>query len=117
MNLWKNDTDHDRWKKKNDMLAVGIADRVNEKIIEEKKKQYGEEILERPNSCYTCKKKNKCIDFMHKTTGGTAGAVSVGGDETYLCDKYNPMPIQNKNKNVSKGQINNLMKRAMSGKL
>jgi len=115
--FWNNDADHDRWRKKTEIAAVGFADRANEKVIADKKKQYGEEIAQRPNSCYSCKKKNKCIEFMHKTTGGTAGAVSVDASVTYLCDKYIPMPIQNREKNMTKGAINSLLKRAKTGKL
>jgi len=114
MNLYKNEEDHQRWLRKTNMQAQGFADRDNTQKLE---KKFGKEIIERPNSCYTCRKKNRCLEFKSKTTGGEAGAVSIDASVQFLCDKFDPMPIQKKNQQLSQNAINGLLKRAKTGRL
>jgi hypothetical protein len=113
-NLYKNEEDHQRWLRKTNMQAVGFEDRNFKKKLEEK---FGKELSERPHSCYTCKKKMRCMEFKTITTGGTAGAVSIDASVKFLCEKYDALPIQKKNLALSSGQVSNLLKRAKTGKL
>jgi hypothetical protein len=114
MQLYKNEEDHQRWLRKSVIQAQGVEDKNAKSKIEEK---FGKEVAARPNSCYTCRKKTRCLEFKNKTTGGSAGAVSIDASIKFLCDKFDPMPIQKKDQRLSSSAISGLLKRAKSGRL
>ena len=112
MDLYKNEDDHQRFLRKNAMLARGVTD--SNKRAEEKPTN---EIEKKADSCYNCRKKSRCVEFKNLTTGGSAGAVSIDASVKFVCDRFDAMPIQKKNLRMTTGAISNLLKRAKTGKL
>jgi len=68
---------------------------------------------EREKSCFTCKMKNKCVEFRARSTGGSNGVVSFGGDETFVCDRY--VPAAQETKTMSAREIKSLLKNVKRG--
>ena len=112
MSLYKNEDEHQRFLRKNAMMARGIIE--NKKKDEEKQTN---EIVKKADSCYNCRKKVRCVEFKNMTTGGLAGAVSIDASVKFICDRFDVMPIQKKNMHLSSNQVSNLLKRAKTGKL
>lgn len=107
--------EHDRFQAKNKMLAQAYEVGQTEGKVKDK---HGDAIpTERPMSCFNCKKKNRCIDFKAKSTGGTSGAVSIDSHTSFLCDQYDPMPLPKKEKSLNNNQIRSMVKAAKSGRL
>jgi hypothetical protein len=107
--------DHERFLRKNRMMAQGFD---REEIQKKIHKKLGDNVDPgRKMSCFNCKKKNKCQEFKEKSTGGSSGTVSIGAETTYLCDRYEPIPIHKKEKSLSGKQIKNILKAAKKGRL
>jgi len=107
--------DHERFMNKNRKLAEGYETANTQDKV---KVKFGDAVpAERAMSCFNCKKKNRCLEFKSKSTGGTSGVVSIDSTTIFLCDKYDPMPPQKKEKALSGSQIKNIMKAARSGRL
>lgn len=97
------------------MLAQGYETAETEGRI---KAKHGESIpTERQMSCFNCKKKNRCLEFKSKSTGGSNGAVSIDSHTTFLCDKYDPIPVQKNERSLNNNQIKSMMKAAKFGRL
>jgi hypothetical protein len=98
--------DHDRFVHKNRSIAQGYSVDNRDKTLEDK----GFSRFEHKSdaSCFNCKTKSKCPEFRAKRSGGSTGAVSFGGDEKFLCDRY--LPSLADSKSMSGKQIKALMK-------
>jgi hypothetical protein len=105
--------DHDRFARKNAMLAHGYTVKKRDDKLEEKGTSHLKEGKEA--SCFNCKFKTKCQTFNTMRTGGSSGAVSVGGDEKYLCEKYEEQ--KTKTFSMNDKQIKSLLKNAMKGNI
>lgn len=103
--------DHDRFVMKNRLLAS--ADEMGRRDAALEKKGFARVDRQKEASCYNCKSKKKCAEFRTKRTGGTTGAVSFGGDERMVCDKFEPAPAENRG--MSKTQIKSLLKNVKKG--
>ncbi len=103
--------DHDQVAEKNRAIAHSYETDARDKALASK--GYNVQERQREASCFTCKMKSKCPQFRAKRTGGTAGVVSFGGDQTFICDRYmpNPSPVQA----MSDRQVKSLLKNAMRG--
>jgi hypothetical protein len=103
--------DHDRFVEKNRSIAKSQEIAVKDETLEKK----GYSFLERQKeaSCYTCKSKRKCPEFRAKQTGGTSGVVSFGGDEKFICNRYEPATVESRS--MSSKQIKSLLKNAKRG--
>ena len=108
---FKSDPNHDRFVAKNRQLAAANEMEKRDKTLESK----GFSHLQRQQeaSCFNCKKKSKCVEFRSRSTGGTTGVVSYGGDEKFVCKNYEVMPAQSRG--LTPSQIKALMKNAKSG--
>jgi hypothetical protein len=103
--------DHDRFANKNKSLARAYDVGTRDKELENK--GYSHIQRQQEASCFNCKMKNKCVEFRTKSSGGSAGAVSFGGDEKFICSRYTPAPAENKL--MSDKQIKSLLKNAKKG--
>jgi hypothetical protein len=103
--------DHDRFVNKNRSMARGFEVETRDSKMEGK----GYSFLKRRQeaSCFQCKRKSKCIEFRSRRTGGSKGVVSFGGDETFICDRFEPAPAQQRG--MSDKQIKALMKNVKRG--
>lgn len=107
--------DHERFMLKNKSMASGYQLTGVQKEITDK---VGDEIDKtKETSCFNCVKKNRCIEFKSKSSGGGAGSVSIGADTTFICSKYAPFSPNKKEKPLSGKQIKNMMKLAQRGRL
>ena len=107
--------DHDRFLAKNKSLAAGYQlSGIQEKLDE----KFGDKLDKgRQASCFNCTKKNRCIEFKSKASGGGAGSVSIGADTTFICTKYVPFVPSKHEKPLTGDQIKKMMKRAQLGRL
>ncbi len=100
--------DHDRFVEKNRSIAK------SQELVAKEEKQGGHSYeRQRESSCFTCKMKRKCSEFRSKQTGGTAGVVSFGGDEKFICGRYSPAVIESRT--MSSKQIKSLLKNVKRG--
>ncbi|OGJ90878.1 MAG: hypothetical protein A2268_09550 [Candidatus Raymondbacteria bacterium RifOxyA12_full_50_37] len=107
--------DHDRFLSKNNALARGYALAGTQDKLQ---KKFGAEAdVPQSMSCFNCKKKHKCLEFKAKSTGGSAGAVSISSDMSFICDRYEPVPISKKEKSLSSQEVKSIMKAAKKGRL
>ncbi|MBN1979998.1 MAG: hypothetical protein JW795_00595 [Chitinivibrionales bacterium] len=97
---------HDKFVNKNKHLAESINVDKQDKSLE--KKGYIRLHHDQEASCFNCKLKAKCGQFRLMRSGGTKGAVSFGGDEKFLCDRYCLEATQEKQ--MSQRQIQSLLK-------
>ncbi|MFH0919989.1 MAG: hypothetical protein V1913_06465 [Fibrobacterota bacterium] len=107
--------DHERFMSKNRMLAQGyetskLQDKVNATAGDGRSDM-------RPTSCFNCKKKNKCLEFKQKSTGGSSGTVSIDTSTVFLCDRYAALPPLKHEKSLSGPQVKSIMKAALKGRL
>lgn len=103
--------DHDRFVAKNRALAS--AERLKQKDEQLEKKGYSYLQRDKEASCFNCKMKSTCSTFRGKRSGGAAGVVSFGGEQSFVCDRFIPAPAQEKN--MSTKQIKSLLKNAKKG--
>jgi hypothetical protein len=103
--------DHDRFVAKNKSLARGWE--VDSKDRKMEGKGYSYLARRQDASCFHCKHKSKCIEFRTKRTGGSKGAVSFGGDESFFCNRFESAPFERKG--MSPRQIKALMKNVKRG--
>ena len=109
MNLYD---EHERFARKNAMLARGYEVKKTDEKLEKKGVS---NLREGDATCFNCKFKDKCRTFEKMRTGGNAGAVSFGGGEKFLCDRYEIMKSQKIE--ITDKQIKSLLKNAMKGNL
>lgn len=103
--------DHDRFVNKNRTIARSYEIERRDAGLERK----GFSRLQRQGraSCFTCKLKNKCSEYRGKKSGGSAGVVSFGGDDTFICNRYTPAPAENRS--MTNKQIKSLLKNVKRG--
>jgi hypothetical protein len=105
------DYDHDRFVSKNRSIARGYEVDRRDSGMEKKgfsRSERGEEA-----SCFNCKLSSRCAEFRAKRSGGTAGAVSFGGNERFVCDRFVPKPREKKG--MDDRQIKSLLKNVKRG--
>ncbi|MBN1306900.1 MAG: hypothetical protein JXA18_03220 [Chitinispirillaceae bacterium] len=103
--------DHDKFVAKNRALAS--AERIKQRDEALERKEFSHLKREREASCFNCKMRQTCSLFKGKRSGGASGVVSFGGEQTFICDRYTPAPVQEKN--MSKKQIKSLLKNIKKG--
>jgi hypothetical protein len=103
--------DHDRFANKNKSLAR--AYNVERKDSSLERKGYSRLNREGEASCFNCKLKNKCIEYRNRTRGGSSGAVSFGGSERMICDRYQPAPSDRRG--MTNKQVKSLLKNVKRG--
>lgn len=107
MNLFD---DHERYVRKNATLASGYNTNKSDRKFEDK----GVDHLKQGDaSCFNCKHKKKCVTFDKLRTGGSTGAVSFGGDEKFICDRYELLKSDRGGMNDK--QIKSMLKNAKKG--
>jgi hypothetical protein len=100
--------DHDSVVEKN--RSIARSQDIDNKDRAMAKKGFDYFQRQQEASCFNCKAKQKCSEFRTKKTGGTAGVVSFGGDEKFICDRY--APVGPENRTMSDKQIKSLLKNA-----
>ncbi|MFP4415843.1 MAG: hypothetical protein ACLFSB_01075 [Chitinispirillaceae bacterium] len=103
--------DHDRFVNKNKGLAGAYEMGRKDSGLE--KRGFDRYRREQDASCFNCKLRGKCPEYRKKRTGGIEGVVSYGGNETFICDRFQPEPSDHKSMN--KRQIKSLLKNAKRG--
>lgn len=103
--------DHDRYVSKNKSLARGYD--VDKRDGHMEKRGFSHTQRQQEASCFNCKLKRKCAEFRKRRSGGSLGAASFDGSESFLCDKYIPEPASDKK--MSQKQIKSLLKNAKMG--
>jgi hypothetical protein len=103
--------DHDKFVAKN--RAMASAERIKQKDDELEKKGFSYLKRDQEASCFNCKMKSTCSTFRGKRSGGAAGVVSFGGEQSFVCERYIPAPAQDKN--MSNKQIKSLLKNVKKG--
>jgi len=103
--------DHESFVEKNRSIAHSQEIDAKDKAMEKKGFTYLQRQQEA--SCFNCKSKQKCPEFRSKKTGGSAGVVSFGGDEKFVCGRYAPATVENRN--MSDKQIRSLLKNVKRG--
>ncbi len=106
------DHDHDRYVSKNRSMASGYY--VDKHDREMERKGFSHQQRQEDASCFNCKFKSKCSEFRAKRTGGSTGAASFGGDEKFICKRYEPAPT--KKQSMSDRQIKSLLKNTKRGR-
>ncbi len=102
--------DHDRFVAKNRSLAAAEEMNSRDKTMEKKGLSYQQQ---KESSCFNCKMKRDCSQFKSRSTGRGSGAVSFGGEQNFICDRYTP--ADNGNKGISQKKIKSLLKNAKRG--
>jgi hypothetical protein len=103
--------DHDQVVEKNRAIARSYETEARDKSLAAK--GYDAQQRQQEASCFNCKMKQKCPQFRAKRTGGTAGVVSFGGDQKFICNHYVPNPSPARI--MSDKQVKSLLKNAMRG--
>jgi hypothetical protein len=103
--------DHDRFAGKNKSIARAYEVDKSDSGLE--RKGFSRFKRAEEASCFNCKTKSKCADFRARTHGGAQGAVSFGGNDALICDRFVPAPPEKKN--MSNKQIKSLLKNAKRG--
>ena len=103
--------DHDKFVAKNRALAS--AERIKQKDDDLERKGFSHLKRDQEASCFNCKMRQACPTFKGKRSGGSAGVVSFGGDQSFKCERYTPAPAQEKN--MSSKQIKSLLKNVKNG--
>ncbi len=103
--------DHDRFVNKNRGLAGAYE--MGRKDSRLERKGFDRTGREQEASCFNCKLRGKCVEYRKKRSGGTDGVVSYGGHETFICDRYQAEPADQKS--ISNRQIKSLLKNAKRG--
>ena len=104
--------DHDRYVRKNRMIASGYN--VDKHDSDMEKKGFSRYDRQKDASCFNCKLKKKCAEFRKKRSGGSMGVVSFDGKEKFICDRYIPEPAGKKV--MSDKQIKSLLKNIKKGR-
>ena len=104
--------DHDRYVRKNRMIASGYNVDKHDRDME--KKGFSRYERQKDASCFNCKLKKKCAEFRKKRSGGSMGVVSFDGKEKFICDRYTPEPAGKKA--MSDKQIKSLLKNIKKGR-
>lgn len=104
--------DHDRYVRKNRMIASGYN--VDKHDSDMEKKGFSRYDRQKDASCFNCKLKKKCAEFRKKRSGGSMGVVSFDGKEKFICDRYTPEPAGKKA--MSDKQIKSLLKNIKKGR-
>jgi hypothetical protein len=102
--------DHDRFVAKN--RAFALAEDVKRRDEEYGKKD-GPPKSQTRASCFSCKMKQGCSEFRARRSGRSTGVVSFGGDDSFVCKKYSPAPVQSRS--MSDKQIKTLLKNIRMG--
>lgn len=110
MNLFD---DHERYARKNAMLAQGYEIKKSDDLLEKKGVSH---LKQGEAACFNCKFKGKCRTFDAKRTGGSTGSVSFGGEEKFICEKYEIQKSKNAS-SMSDKQIKALLKNAIKGRI
>jgi hypothetical protein len=105
------DYDHERFVAKNRSLASAEEMRKRDGDLE--KKGFSHLKRDQEGSCFNCKMKQGCSEFRAKKSGGSAGVVSFGGDEKFICNRYTPAQSE---KTMSDKQIKSLLKNVKKGR-
>jgi hypothetical protein len=103
--------DHDRFVNKN--RAMADAYDTGKRDAELERRGFSRIQRQEEASCFNCKTRDKCAEFRNKRSGGTAGVVSYGGGEKFICGKF--APVTQQNKSMSDSQIKKLMKNVRKG--
>ena len=103
--------DHDKFVAKNRSLAS--AERIKQRDSELERKGFEHLKRHQEASCFNCKMRQTCPTFKGKRSGGSTGVVSFGGEQSFVCEKYTPAPVQEKN--MSNKQIKSLLKNVKKG--
>ncbi|MBD3393086.1 MAG: hypothetical protein GF418_13270 [Chitinivibrionales bacterium] len=103
--------DHERFVNKQKGIARAYEVDRNDSGLE--RKGFSRAQRQQEASCFNCKLKAKCSDFRSKQSGGSRGAVSYGGSEKFICDRYTPAPAESKG--MSNKQIKSLLKNVRRG--
>jgi len=104
--------DHERYVNKNRMIADGYNQERKDRAMEGK--GFSRHDRQEEASCFNCKFKMKCAEFRKKRSGGSAGAASFDGSETFLCKRYEPAPPEKKT--MTDKQIKSLLKNFKKGR-
>ncbi len=104
-------SDHDRYVAKNRSLAA--AEEIKRKDDAMEKKGYTYLKQQKESSCFNCKLKSTCREFTSRRSGGSSGAVSFGGDQKLICEKYTPAAAESKS--MSDKQVKSLLKNIKRG--
>jgi len=105
------DIDHDRFVNKNKSIARAYD--VDSRDSQMERKGFSRIQRQSEASCFNCKLKGKCSEFRGRRTGGSAGAVSFGGEEKMICNRFVPAPAESKS--MSNKQIKSLLKNVKRG--
>jgi hypothetical protein len=105
------DVDHERFANKQKSMARAYE--VENRDARMERKGYARVQRQQEASCFNCRHKNKCMEFRAKRSGGSKGAVSFGGDETFMCDRFVPAPSGSKA--MSRREIKSLLKNVRRG--
>ncbi len=100
--------DHDKFVAKN--RAMADAELINRRDV---RKNAADGKGDKGASCFNCKIRQTCSTFKGKRSGGALGVVSFGGEQTFVCERYTPAPIQEKN--LTNRQIKSLLKNIKKG--
>jgi hypothetical protein len=104
---------HDRFLRKNNSLSrayeISRKDKVKEKVA-------GGERVPVLATCHRCKQEKLTLKFHITETGRSEGAVSVSNEYVPLCEDCAPKKKKVENE-LSKKQINSLLRGAMKGRL
>jgi hypothetical protein len=104
-------TDHERFVNKNKSIAR--AHEFDRRDVKMEQKGFSHIERQKEPSCFDCKHKGKCIEFRSKRSGGSTGAVSFGGGETMICDRFTPVPSESRS--MSAQQVKALLKNVKKG--
>lgn len=107
---WSND-EHERFVAKNRSMAS--ADEIRRRDSTLEKKGYTQMKREGEGSCFNCKAKKTCVEFRSRRSGRSSGVVSFGGDQNFICDRYEP--ASKDPKTMSNKQIKSLLKNVKKG--
>ena len=103
--------DHERFVEKN--RSTASSQELDDKDKAMEKRGYSYLKRQQEASCFNCKMKQKCPEFRSKKSGGSAGVVSFGGGESFLCGRYAPAAVESRS--MSDKQIKSLLKNAKRG--
>ena len=107
------DDEHDRFLRKNLELSRAYDLERKDKL---KSKQKKGELVPIVGPCYKCKKELPCLPFQITETGRYEGVVSVSKEMVQMCEGCAPKR-RNAGKEISKKQINAMLRGAKRGRL
>ncbi|NQY75034.1 MAG: hypothetical protein HRT90_09765 [Candidatus Margulisbacteria bacterium] len=112
-NPFDNQDEHDRYLRKN--LALSRAFEID-KQDKQKSKTPSSVIAPVMQDCHKCKENKLCTSFMIMQTITLDGSASVSKERVYFCLDCSP-DKKKKDKQMSKKQINALLRGAKKGRL